>query len=184
MKKLLRSSGEMLSNGLAMVTDFTSILASLQLGGFSSRRLLFEEEGRILNNGDPTDYAPGEDPTGFGEVPNFVDAHARKLMAATPATLKPNAVVAQDGSGQFKTISAAINTLPKKSNQTFVIYVKAGVYKETVMIPRNVNNVVLIGDGPLKTRITGNKNYAGGVQTFHTAVLGESQYQTSSVLLI
>ncbi|KAI3469350.1 hypothetical protein Pfo_026013 [Paulownia fortunei] len=151
MKNLLKTSGELLSNGLAMVTDFSTILSSLQLGGFSSRRLLSE--------------------VGDGLPPSFVDAKARKLMAATPATLKPNAVVAQDGSGQFKTISAALNTLSKKSNQTFVIYVKAGVYKETVIIPRKVNNVVLIGDGPLKTRISGNKNYADGTQTFHTAVL-------------
>ncbi|KAL6522857.1 hypothetical protein OROHE_016704 [Orobanche hederae] len=148
MKKLLKTSGELLSNGLAMVTDFSSILSSLNLGSFTSRRLLADES-----------------------IPSFVDAKARRLMAANPASLKPNAVVAQDGSGQFKTIAAALDTLPKKSNQTFVIYVKAGVYKETVIIPRKVNNIVLIGDGPSKTRIIGNKNYADGTQTFHTAVL-------------
>ncbi|KAL7144422.1 hypothetical protein ABFS83_07G011200 [Erythranthe nasuta] len=169
MKNLLQTSGELLSNGLAMVTDFSSVLSSL--GGFSSRRLL-SDEGRSLYHLDPTDYAPGEDPKmGFEGTPSFVDSKARKLMAATPATLKPNAVVAKDGSGQYGTIAAALKTLPKKTNQTFVIYVKAGVYKETVIIPRHVNNVVLIGDGPEKTRIIGNKNYADGVQTFHTAVL-------------
>ncbi|KAK6161082.1 hypothetical protein DH2020_004463 [Rehmannia glutinosa] len=124
----------LVSNGLAMVTDFSTILSSLNLGSFSSRRLLADDG-----------------------IPSFVDARARKLMAATPTSLKPNAVVAQDGSGQYKTIGAALATLPKKTNQTFVIYVKAGVYKETVIIPRHVNNVVLIGDGPLKTRISGNK---------------------------
>ncbi|KAK6161077.1 hypothetical protein DH2020_004458 [Rehmannia glutinosa] len=148
MKKLLKTSGELLSNGLAMVTDFSTILSSLNLGSFSSRRLLADDG-----------------------IPSFVDARARKLMAATPISLKPNAVVAQDGSGQFKTIGAALATLPKKTNQTFVIFVKAGIYKETVIIPRHVNNVVLIGEGPLKTRISGNKNYADGTQTFHTAVL-------------
>ncbi|CAA0817522.1 Probable pectinesterase/pectinesterase inhibitor 58 [Striga hermonthica] len=150
MKNLLKTSGELLSNGLAMVTDFSSILSSLNLGSFTSRRLLLAEDGGM---------------------PTYVDARARRLMAASPASLKPNAVVAQDGSGQYKTIAAALNTLPKKSNATFVIYVKAGVYKETVIIPRKVNNVVLIGDGPTKTRISGSKNYADGTQTFHTAVL-------------
>ncbi|KAG8370451.1 hypothetical protein BUALT_Bualt14G0118300 [Buddleja alternifolia] len=183
MKKLLQTASELTSNGLAMVSDFSTILSSLQLGSFGSRRLLTDEE-RILYAGDPTDYAPGDEPhsafhrqqpkkqTPIGvSTPSFVDGKARKLMAASPASLKPNAVVAQDGSGQFKTISAALNTLPKKSNQTFVIYVKAGLYKETVIIPRHVNNIALIGDGPLKTRISGNKNYADGTQTFHTATL-------------
>ncbi|GER52157.1 plant invertase/pectin methylesterase inhibitor [Striga asiatica] len=150
MKNLLKTSGELLSNGLAMVTDFSSILSSLNLGSFTSRRLLLAEDG---------------------SMPTYVDAKARRLMAASPASLKPNAVVAQDGSGQYKTIAAALNTLPKKSNATFVIYVKAGVYKETVIIPRHVNNVAIIGDGPTKTRISGSKNYADGTQTFHTAVL-------------
>ncbi|GFQ03399.1 putative pectinesterase/pectinesterase inhibitor 28 [Phtheirospermum japonicum] len=148
MKKLLKTSGELLSNGLAMVTDFSSILGSLDLGSFTNRRLLSDDS-----------------------MPSFVDATARKLMTATPANLKPDVVVSKDGSGQFGTIGAALNTLPKKSNRTFVIHVKEGVYKETVVIPRHVNNVILIGDGPLKTRIIGNKNYADGTQTFHTAVL-------------
>lgn len=154
MQKLLKVSGQLLSNGLAMVTDFSEILSSL--GGLSSRRRLLSYEG------------------GGNVTPSFVDARARKLMAGTPATLKPNAVVSQDGSGQYNSITAVINTFPKKTNETFVIYVKAGTYKETVIIPRHVNNVVLIGDGPLKTRIVGSKSYAGGVQTYHTAVLGQN----------
>ncbi|KAL8481471.1 hypothetical protein ACS0TY_027294 [Phlomoides rotata] len=151
MKKMLRSSGEMLSNGLAMVTDFSSILVTLQIGGFTSRRLLGTEDNV--------------------EYPDYVGGNERKLLAASPATLKPNAVVAQDGSGQFKTIGEAVAKIPPKNNQTYVIYVKAGVYKETVVIPKKVNQVVLLGDGPLKTRISGSKSFAGGVQTFHTAVL-------------
>lgn len=148
MKNLLKTAGELSSNGLAMVTDFSKVLSSLNLGGFTSNR-------RLLDTG----------------IPSFVGSHERKLMAA-PA-LKPNAVVAQDGSGQFRTISEAISKVPVKNNKTHVIYVKAGVYKEYVIIPKKVNNIVLVGDGPLKTRITGNKNYAGGVATFHTATVGE-----------
>ncbi|KAK4483295.1 hypothetical protein RD792_010480 [Penstemon davidsonii] len=181
MKKLLKTANELSSNGLAMVSDFSSIFSSLQLGGFSGSRRLLSEEGRILYGGDPTDYAPGDEPnTGFSsslrnkkgdQPPSFVKNKERKLMAATPASLTVNAVVAQDGSGQFKTISEAISKVPPKNNQTYVIHVKAGVYKETVTIPKKVNKIVLIGDGPLKTKITGNKNYADGVQTFQSATL-------------
>ncbi|KAL3812940.1 hypothetical protein ACJIZ3_014208 [Penstemon smallii] len=159
MKKLLKTASELSSNGLAMVSDFSQIFASLQLGGFTtSRRLLTEDNKYRLDYSD-------------NDLPSFVSPKARRLMAATPANVKINAIVAQDGSGQFKTISAAINSIPAKNNQTFVIYVKEGHYKEYVSIPKKVNNVVLMGDGPLKTIISGGKNYADGVQTFHTATL-------------
>ncbi|XP_011071432.1 pectinesterase [Sesamum indicum] len=181
MKNLLKTAREMSSNGLAMVTDMSSILTSLQLGNVASRKLL-SEEGRFASKpnagrklqlsekigygGDPTDYAPGEEP-------HFnLDSNRRHLLSAT--SLKPNAVVSQDGSGQFNTISAAIATVPKKNDQTFVIHVKAGVYKEQVLIPKHMNKIVLIGDGPLKTRVTGRLNFAEGVKTYHTATVAVS----------
>ncbi|KAL0414771.1 UNVERIFIED_CONTAM: putative pectinesterase/pectinesterase inhibitor 21 [Sesamum radiatum] len=163
MKNLLHSSGMMLSNGLAMVGDISSIFSSLSLGGFTSRRLLEEE-------GNGVDQVDGEDLNAAGPPP-FVDDEARRIMTANVNTLKPNIVVAQDGSGQFKTINGAISSLPKKGDGPYVIHVKAGLYKENVFFPKKVNNVVLIGDGPLKTRISGNKNYVDGVQTFHTATV-------------
>ncbi|KAL0414770.1 UNVERIFIED_CONTAM: putative pectinesterase/pectinesterase inhibitor 21 [Sesamum radiatum] len=171
MKNLLHSSGMMLSNGLAMVGDISSIFSSLSFGGFTNRRLL-EEEG----NGVDQDQADGETAVDGKETdaagpPPFVDDEARRIMTANVNTLKPNIVVAQDGSGQFKTINGAISSLPKKGDGPYVIHVKAGLYKENVFFPKKVNNVVLIGDGPLKTRISGHKNYIDGVQTFHTATV-------------
>ncbi|KAL0393271.1 UNVERIFIED_CONTAM: putative pectinesterase/pectinesterase inhibitor 28 [Sesamum radiatum] len=161
MKNLLKTAREMSSNGLAMVNEMSSILSSLQLGNAASRKLLLSE--KVGYGGDPTEYAPGEEP-------HFnLDSNRRHLLSAT--SLKPNAVVAQDGSGQFNTITAAIASVPQKNNQTFVIHVKAGVYKEHVQIPKKVNKIVLIGDGPLKTRITGRKNFAEGVKTYHTATV-------------
>ncbi|KAL0393275.1 UNVERIFIED_CONTAM: putative pectinesterase/pectinesterase inhibitor 28 [Sesamum radiatum] len=142
MKNVLQTARQMSSNGLAMVSNMSSIFTSLQTGSAASRKLLSEEEADL-----------------------FISKKQRSLLA-----LQPNAVVAQDGSGQFKT-SAAIASVPQKNNQMFVIHVKAGVYKESVEIPKKVNKIVLIGDGPLKTRITGRKNYAEGVKTFHTATV-------------
>jgi len=141
MKKVLATAKQLSSNGLAMVTDISSMIGSFQFG--SSRKLLTEE-------------------------PAFAK---RRLLEATKMDLQPTIVVAKDGSGQFKTIGEAIATLPKKNNQTIVIHVKEGVYEEYVEIPKNVNNVMLVGDGPLKTRITGNKCYANGVKTYHTATV-------------
>ncbi|KAK4433905.1 putative pectinesterase/pectinesterase inhibitor 21 [Sesamum alatum] len=162
MKNLLKTAREMSSNGLAMVSDMSSIISSLQLGNTASRKLLSEENGRFLYGGDPTDYAPGEDPPIWG-------AKSKRSLLAV-ASLKPNAVVAQDGSGQFNSINAAIATVPPKNAVPFVIFVKAGLYKEYVQIPKKVK-IVLIGEGPLKTRITGRKNFAEGVKTYHTATV-------------
>ncbi|KAJ0770402.1 putative pectinesterase [Helianthus annuus] len=103
--------------------------------------------------------------------PTWADTSRRSLINADPGTLKPNAVVAQDGSGQFKTIMEAVNTAPKRSPQPFIILIKAGVYKEYVTIPRGIDNVVFLGEGPTKTKITGNKNYIDGVATFHSATV-------------
>jgi len=153
MKKLLKTAAELSSNGLAMVTDISQILGNLQLGGFSRR---------LLSNSN-TEYTQ--------EIPAFVDVARRKLLAARPASLKPNAVVAQDGSGKFKTINEALATVPQKNNETFVIFVRAGIYKETVIIPKKMNKIVLIGEGPTKTRISGGKNYVDGTMTFHTATV-------------
>lgn len=163
-KELLKTSSELLSNGLAMVSQLQKILSSIDdLGGLVDR-LKGEGQQRQLLGID------GEDE----EIPDFIDLHARRLMAAPAGALKPDAVVAKDGSGQFKTIGEAINAVPKKNTKPFVIFVKAGIYKEYVMVGKGLNNVALIGEGPLKTRITGNRSVKGGYPTFHSGTL--SQY--------
>ncbi|KAI7750970.1 hypothetical protein M8C21_003301 [Ambrosia artemisiifolia] len=95
----------------------------------------------------------------------------RSLINVDPSTLKPNAVVAQDGSGGFNTIMEAVNTAPKRSAEPFIILIKAGIYKEYVTIPRGIENVVFLGEGPTKTKITGNKNFVDGTATFHSATV-------------
>ncbi|KAL7171785.1 hypothetical protein ACSBR2_036451 [Camellia fascicularis] len=121
----------------------------------SSRCLLSEESAEVGGDG----------------FPSWVADRQRKLLQATTATVKPNVVVAKDGSGKYKTISAASAEVPKKSNETFVIYIKAGVYVETVNVSKHIRNVFLIGDGPTKTKITGSKSFVGGVNTYRTATV-------------
>ncbi|KAF2304229.1 hypothetical protein GH714_028752 [Hevea brasiliensis] len=70
---------------------------------------------------------------------------------------KPNAVVAKDGSGDFKTIAAALAAMPAKYEGRYVIYVKAGVYDETVTVTKKMVNVTIFGDGSQKTIVTGSK---------------------------
>ncbi|EPS59322.1 pectinesterase, partial [Genlisea aurea] len=141
MKKLLKTVGELTSNGLDMVTDLTSILSQLQIGignvSAGRRRLL-------------SDWAEPK-------------------MRMLAGGIRANAVVALDGSGQYKSINAAINAAPSKNARPFVIHVKAGLYREYVEVPKHKTNIVILGDGATRTRITGRKNLAGGVKTFATA---------------
>ncbi|CAK9145603.1 unnamed protein product [Ilex paraguariensis] len=151
MRKLLKTSAELSSNGLAMVSELSQLLSSLQIPGLNRR---------LLSDDSDNDY------------PSWVNSGNKKmLLQATPATIKPNAVVAKDGSGQYKTINDALKAVPQKNNQTFVIFIKAGVYNEYIDIPRRTNNVMFLGEGPTKTRITGNKNYVDGVGTYKTATV-------------
>ncbi|KAK6790264.1 hypothetical protein RDI58_014064 [Solanum bulbocastanum] len=101
----------------------------------------------------------------------LLNAHERMLHEVNSNGLKPNAIVAIDGSGQYKSINEALRAVPKKNTQKFVIFIKAGIYKEYVDIPRKMNHIVFIGEGPTKTKITGSKNFADGIGTFKTATV-------------
>ncbi|KAF1001809.1 hypothetical protein AG4045_019015 [Apium graveolens] len=122
------------------------------------------------DNGSPShnseDISNGRNVASSKEIPEWVGTHHRNLLQANP---KPNAVVALDGSGQFKSINEALKTVPPNNVKAFVILVKAGIYNEYVDVPRRTDNVVMIGEGATKTKVTGNKNFIDGVGTFQTA---------------
>ncbi|PIM98106.1 Pectinesterase [Handroanthus impetiginosus] len=81
------------------------------------------------------------------DFPSWLSARDRKLLQTTE--IKANAVVAKDGSGNFQTVSEAIEAA---TGSRFVIYVKSGVYNEK--INTNKDGITLIGDGKYSTIIT------------------------------
>ncbi|CAI9783421.1 unnamed protein product [Fraxinus pennsylvanica] len=86
--------------------------------------------------------------------PNWVSASDRKLLQSTE--INANAVVAKDGTGNYKTISEAIRAA---TGSRFVIHVKSGVYSEK--INTNKDGITLIGDGKSSTIITGSSTSGG-----------------------
>ncbi|ONK75136.1 uncharacterized protein A4U43_C03F13740 [Asparagus officinalis] len=76
--------------------------------------------------------------------------------------LSPNATVAKDGAGDFRTIDEALALVPKRSELVFVIYVE-GVYNEIVKADKNKWNVVMYG--MYKTIVSGSLNRVDGVET-------------------
>ncbi|KVH91211.1 Pectinesterase, active site-containing protein [Cynara cardunculus var. scolymus] len=104
-------------------------------------------------------------PNGF---PSWVKPGDRKLLQSSNPGSQANSVVAQDGSGNYKTIGAAV-AAAKSGGGRYVIYVKAGTYNEYVQIGSGLKNLMIIGDGIGKTIITGSKSVGGGSTSFNSA---------------
>ncbi|KAL0427910.1 UNVERIFIED_CONTAM: putative pectinesterase/pectinesterase inhibitor 46 [Sesamum latifolium] len=69
--------------------------------------------------------------------------------------MNADVVVAADGSGNYSTISEAINVVPPYSTRRFVIYVKQGLYLENVRIDMTKSNIMMYGDGMDQTIVSG-----------------------------
>ncbi len=63
-------------------------------------------------------------------------------------------IVAQDGGGDFKTIQAAIDSVPKNNNKRVTIFIRNGVYKEKIQLRKNL--ISLIGEDRDGTILTYN----------------------------
>ncbi|CAL5344572.1 unnamed protein product [Camellia sinensis] len=105
------------------------------------------------------------------EFPRWVTGKDRKLLEAVAGTVNANVVVAQDGSGNYKTVNEAVASAPNNGNTRYVIYVKKGTYKENVVIGSSKTNVMLTGDGMGLTIITGSLNVVDGSTTFNSATV-------------
>ncbi|PWA57027.1 Pectinesterase, active site-containing protein [Artemisia annua] len=82
--------------------------------------------------------------------------------------------MATDGSGNFTTITDAINFAPNNSLDRIIIYIKQGLYEEIVEIPSYKTNIVLLGEGNDITIISGNRSMIDGWTTFRSATVAVS----------
>ncbi|QHO34167.1 Pectinesterase [Arachis hypogaea] len=105
--------------------------------------------------------------------PTWLSAADRKLLQDIN-NVRPNVVVAKDGSGQFKTVLEAINSYPKNYTGRYIIYVKAGVYDEYITVDKKFKNLFIYGDGNTKTIITGRKNFHEGTKTMRTSTFSSN----------
>ncbi|PKI50101.1 hypothetical protein CRG98_029497 [Punica granatum] len=149
---MLTNFSRLLSNSLAINKGYT-------ISSPPSSIHLHEESG---NGGNRRLLADG--------FPSWVSASDRKLLQSTAAP-KADLVVANDGSGDFKTISEAVAASAKRrsGDKRFVIYVKAGTYNENVEIKRSMKNLMIVGDGKDATVVTGSRNAKDGSTTFRSA---------------
>nr|XP_043616355.1 pectinesterase-like [Erigeron canadensis] len=154
LQKSLTPIMRMISNSLAIV----NYIEQQQQRHISTTRLL-------LSNGN----------VGIGlnnHVPSWMSYadHRRLMQIPRP---RPTVVVAMDGSGNFTTITAAVSAAPNRTTpgNRFVILIKAGIYNENLVIPRNKVNIMLVGQGMNSTILTGSRNFVDGYTTFTSATL-------------
>ncbi|XP_073310040.1 probable pectinesterase/pectinesterase inhibitor 58 [Primulina huaijiensis] len=156
MRQALTTAMQLTSNSLAMVAEVSTVIESMGVEGFNSRRLLFDDLP-VLGHGD--------------DLPYWLDVERRELLTATPVQIRPDFIVAKDGSGKYRTINEALKDVPERSNRTIVLYIKAGIYEEKVQINSSIVNLMIIGDGPTQTKITGRLNFIDGTNTYQTATV-------------
>lgn len=85
-------------------------------------------------------------------------------------------VVSRDGTGKFRTLQEAIESARAFMDYTVTIYVKAGFYKEKVVVPAWLENIEIIGEDRDRTIISyddhANINKMGTFRTYTVKVEG------------
>ncbi|KAJ6849062.1 putative pectinesterase/pectinesterase inhibitor 41 [Iris pallida] len=142
-------------------------------GGHKGRSLLFHE---LLENEGSPGGLPIKVSTSHGGGKLFERASGRRLLQSSSSSDAIMAtdivVVSQDGTGNFTTITDAVNSAPNNTDGSdgyYLIYVTAGVYPEYVSITKKKKYLMMVGDGINQTVVTGDHNNADGWTTFNSA---------------
>jgi hypothetical protein len=100
MAKVLKTSLELSNNAFDIINGVANFVKSHNLSSFTSelnnRKLLSDDDG----------------------FPTWASENQRKLLVS-PESVKPNVVLAQDGSGQIKTLTEALKLVPIKNKAPF-----------------------------------------------------------------
>ncbi|WP_114938857.1 pectinesterase family protein [Mucilaginibacter endophyticus] len=99
------------------------------------------------------------------------------LLLAQAVTYPNHFTVAQDGSGDFKTIQQAVNVVRDLSQQRVIINIKAGIYQEKLVIPSWKCNIELLGEDQNKTIIT-NSDFSGKPNPQGKDAFGKAEFTT------
>uniref|UniRef100_A0ACD5XLG9 Uncharacterized protein n=1 Tax=Avena sativa TaxID=4498 RepID=A0ACD5XLG9_AVESA len=177
-KETMEKAREISSNAIAIIQQGAALAAMFEIDAGAAVSLPNETD-----DDDDEDTAQNQDSDGDrqlqeeseSKVPTWVPNEDRRILDEAEedhnVELTPNVTVAKDGSGDFKNISAALDALPQNFRGRYVIYIKEGVYDETVNVTNGMDNITMYGDGAKKSIITGSKSVADGVRMWRTASL-------------
>ncbi len=99
----------------------------------------------------------------FTPMLQTIDSFLKKVFYNAVLTSKL-VTVAQDGSGNYKTVQEALNAVPADNSSQFIIYVRNGVYYEKLLLDSTKNFVTLVGEDKFKTVFTYN-DHTGKLST-------------------
>lgn len=99
------------------------------------------------------------------------------IIWAQQITYPTHFTVAQDGSGDFKTIQAAVNAVRDLSQQQVTIFIKNGIYHEKLVIPSWKTKITLVGEDKEHTIIS-NGDYSGKANPAGKDQFGRDNFTT------
>lgn len=105
------------------------------------------------------------------------------LVFAVVSAGAADITVAADGSGDVKTIQAAVDRVPADNKKRFVIAIKPGTYVEQVRVPANKPYVSFIGNDAAKTLVTfslSNKD-VGSTSASYSVYIGGHDFYAENV---
>lgn len=82
------------------------------------------------------------------------------IFLSVITALAQKITVAQDGSGDYKTVQAALDAVPAGNGKPVSIFIKKGIYREVVIVDARKNFVTLVGEDKEKTVLSFD-NHAG-----------------------
>ena len=112
------------------------------------------------------------------------------LLAATCAAyaqtpLPAGAItVAQDGSGTYRTVQAAVDAVPNQSQTPVIIFVKKGTYREKLVVPTLKTHIQLVGENPDNTILTfDDHSGTNGINTFtsHSVLVQANDFSAENI---
>jgi len=91
--------------------------------------------------------------------------------------------VAADGSGNYKTVQAAIDAVPTNNSSWYTINIKAGTYKEKVTVPSTKPYIKLVGASNTTTIITYSlsSSAAGGTEASTTFMVKAKNFIAQNI---
>ena len=97
--------------------------------------------------------------------------------------VRADVTVAADGSGDVKTVQAAVDRVPENNKRRFVIDIKPGTYNEQVRVPANKPYVSFIGSDADKTVITFNlsNKAAGSTSASYSVYIGGHDFYAENI---
>ena len=78
------------------------------------------------------------------------------VILTASSRVRSDITVASDGSGQFKTVQSAIDSVPANNSGAVLIRIKPGTYTERIEVPKDKPKLHLIGEDAARTILTFN----------------------------